>query len=84
MMGLEFQVSDVTRPLAALWRIAEKGNIIQFGPGREDNFIQNVSSGQRVKLERNGGSYVMPVELMWREREESDFTRQVRRVSRRP
>ncbi len=44
-MGLDFQVSDVQKPLAAVWRIAEKGNIVQFGPRVEDNFIKNTVTG---------------------------------------
>ena len=42
LMSFSFQVSDVQRPLAAVWRIAEKGNIVQFGPRKEDDYIQNV------------------------------------------
>ena len=44
-LGLDFQVSDVQKPLAAVWRIAEKGNIVQFGPRVEDNFIKNTVTG---------------------------------------
>ena len=29
VMSLGFQVSDVQKPLAAVWRIAEKGNLVQ-------------------------------------------------------
>ena len=45
VMGLEFQVSEVKKPLAAVWRIAEKGNIVQFGPRDEDCFIKNSRTG---------------------------------------
>ena len=41
VMGLGVQVSDVQKPLAAVWRIVEKGNVVQFGPRPEDNFIKN-------------------------------------------
>ena len=64
MMGMEFQVSDVRKPLAAVWRIAEKGNRIQFGPTDEECFIQNISTGEKVGLKRKGGSYVMEVEFL--------------------
>ena len=30
--GMRFQVCDVQRPLAAVWRIVEQGNVVQFGP----------------------------------------------------
>ena len=32
-MNLKFQVADVAKPLVSVRRIAEKGNIVQFGPG---------------------------------------------------
>ena len=56
MMGLEFQVSDVKKPLVAVWRIAEKGNIVQFGPTEEQCFIQNIRTKEKVGLRRKGGS----------------------------
>ena len=63
LMGLEFQVSDVRKPLAAVWRIAEKGNIVQFGPTDADCFIQNIRSQEKVGLRRKGGSYAMAVDF---------------------
>ena len=76
VMGLEFQVSDVKKPLAAVWRIAEKGNLVQFGPRDEDCFIQNNNTGEKVGLRRKGGSYVMNVEYL-RKLEEPTFPRRV-------
>ena len=38
-IGMPFQACDVKRPLAAVRRICEKGNIVQFGPAEEDSFI---------------------------------------------
>ena len=67
LMGLEFQVSDVRKPLAAVWRIAEKGNIVQFGPTDTDCFIQNIRSQEKVGLRRKGGSYVMSVDFAEKE-----------------
>jgi hypothetical protein len=64
VMSLGFQVSDVQKPLAAVWRIAEKGNIVQFGPKAEDNFIQNVKTKQKVPMTRKGGSYVLDAEFL--------------------
>ena len=32
---MEFQVSEVKKPLAAVWRIAGKGNRVCFGPGEK-------------------------------------------------
>jgi copper chaperone CopZ len=72
IMSLGFQVSDVQKPLAAVWRIAEKGNIVQFGPRSEDNFIRNVKTDKKVKMVRKGGSYVIEAEFVT----SSDFPRQ--------
>ena len=49
-----FQVSDVQKPLAAVWRIADKGNLVQFGPNPEDNFIQNVITKRKIPMIKNG------------------------------
>jgi len=38
-MGLNFQVTDVRKPLLAVKRITEKGNVVQFGPAESDNYI---------------------------------------------
>ena len=73
MMGLVFQVSDVRKPLAAVWRIAEKGNVVCFGPEEEDNFIMNKKSGKKVLLRKRGGSYIMRVQVI---REKTTFQRQ--------
>ena len=72
VMGMEFQVSDVKKPLVAVWRIADKGNIVQFGPREEDNFIMNVESQEKVMMKRKKGSYVLDVEFL-----SEDFTRQI-------
>ena len=64
-MNLGFQVADVKRPLLAVKRITEKGNIVQFGPEEEDNFISNKLSGDKLMLRENGrGSYIMDVSFV--------------------
>ncbi len=55
-MSLGFRVSDVQKPLAAVWRIVDKGNVVQFGPREEDNFIQNIMTKKKIPLVRKGGS----------------------------
>ena len=74
VMGLEFQASGVKKPLAAVWRIAEKGNIVQFGPRPDDNFIQNIETEEKIMMKKRGGSYVMEVEFM---KKDETFQRQV-------
>ena len=60
-MGLSFQVTDVRKPLLAVTRITEKGNVVQFGPSQGDNFNKNTSSGNKILLRKKGGSYIMDV-----------------------
>jgi hypothetical protein len=64
VLGMTFQASDVQKPLAAVWRIADKGNRVCFGPGPEDNYIQNVSSGEKIAMVRRGGSYVIKADFV--------------------
>ena len=42
--AIGFHVTEVRKPLAAVSRIAEKGNIVQFGPKPENCFIQNIQT----------------------------------------
>ena len=59
VLGVGFEVTDVKKPLLSVKRVCEKGNTVHFGPGAEDNYIQNVASGERIRLHRKGNSYVM-------------------------
>ena len=54
-MGLNFQVTDVRKPLLAVKRITEKGNVVQFGPAESDNYIKNKLSGKKILLRKKGG-----------------------------
>ncbi len=58
-MSLGFQVSDGQKHVADVWRIAEKGNLVQFGPRAEDNFVKNVETGKMILMVRRAGSYVI-------------------------
>ena len=64
VMRMHFQVSDVKRPLAAVCRIVERGNLVQFGPKAEDNFIKDIATGQKISIRRKGRSYVMDVDMV--------------------
>ena len=61
---MKFQISDVTKPLAAVTRIVEKGNIVQFGPEKEQCFIQNINTGRKIPIEKEANAYVMNVEFL--------------------
>ena len=74
VMSLGFQVGDVQKPLAAVWRIADRGNLVQFDPNPEDNFIQNVVTKGKIPMIKKRGSYVIEADFV---AEEPGFVRQV-------
>ena len=63
-LGMTFQVTEVRKPLAAVWRLTEKGNVVQFGPEEHQNFVLNLQTNKKIRLHRRGGSYVLKVEYM--------------------
>ena len=63
LSGSTFQAGGVKKPLAAVHRICEKGNIVQFGPKEADNFIFNVASKQKTWLKKEYGQYVLEATL---------------------
>ena len=63
-MNLIFQVADCRKSLLSVRRIVEHGNVVQFGPKRDDNYIMNKTSGNKIGLKETGtGSYVMEVDM---------------------
>ena len=63
-VGLTFEATDVKKALAVVWRVCEKGNIIQFGDAAEDCFIKNKKSNRKIFMRRKKGSYVLDVEFV--------------------
>ena len=43
----------------AVSRICEKGNLVQFGPEPQHNYIQNLASGEKLFMAQRGNSYVL-------------------------
>jgi hypothetical protein len=66
LVGMTFQATDVKKALAAVWRVCEKGNLVQFGYETEECFIKNKASGKKIPLRKKKGSYVMDVEFVIR------------------
>ena len=64
IIGMPFQACDVKRPLASVKKICEKGNIVQFGPTVNDNFIMSVTTGEKIWLTVEKGQYVMEAALV--------------------
>jgi hypothetical protein len=82
VLGLRFQVTDVRKPLLAVRRLVERGNVVSFGPEPRDNYIQSVETGRKIPMERRGGSFVIKAhfvkEISSVTGAESGFTRQAR------
>jgi len=59
-IGFKFQVTDVKKPLLAVKRIKEGGNLVQFGPEEKDNFIMNIGTKDKVYLREDPrGTFVL-------------------------
>ena len=79
LVGLKFQVTDVKKPLLAVRRLVEKGNVVNFGPEDDQNFIYNPMTGRRIPMEKKGGSFVIKAHFMKEvEVPEADFSRRAR------
>ena len=78
IVGLRFQVTDVRKPLLAVRRLVEKGNVVQFGPEPEHNYIMNVETGKRIMMERKGGSFVIAANFVTKLGASAGFARQAR------
>ena len=76
VVGLKFQVTDVKKPLLAVRRLVEKGNVVSFGPEPSQNYIHNVQTGKKIMLEKKGGAFVIKAHFV--KEIEAGFTRQVR------
>ena len=58
-VNMKFQVSDARNPLASVARITEHGNIVQFGPKEEDNYIFNPGIEEKAMMRRKGRNFVL-------------------------
>lgn len=63
-ISMLFQVSDSKSPLASVARITEHGNLVQFGPRVEDNYIFNPATEEKVMLRRKGRKFVLDVNFL--------------------
>ena len=68
--SMGFHVTDVKKPLAAVSRIVDKGNVVVFGPGPKGSYIENVATKERMPMFRERGTYHIEVDA------ESGFTGQ--------
>ena len=62
-LSMNFQVTDVQKPLLAVSRLIEQGNVVQFGKRPGHSYIQNLETGEKLLLERRHNSWVIPGKL---------------------
>ena len=65
-VSMKFQVSDARNPLASVARITEHGNIVQFGPKDEDNYIFNPRTEEKAMMRRKGRKFVLDASFVTR------------------
>ena len=59
----ELHATNVKKPLGAVCRIADRGNLVCFGPTAKDNYIMNVETEEKIYMKRERGTYVLEVDL---------------------
>ena len=65
IMSLGFQMRDIQMPLAAVQRIAEKGNLVQCAPKDEVHFLQSIATNQkRIAIVRKRGSHAIAADYV--------------------
>ena len=60
--GMKCNVARAQRPLASAAKVVEAGNRISVGPKPEDNYIENATTGERIRLRVERGTYVFDME----------------------
>ena len=60
---MRFNVANFQKPLASAAKVVEAGNKISMGPNPEDNFIEKSTTGERIGLRVEKGTFVFDVEF---------------------
>ena len=61
LSSMTFNVANVSKPLAAASKVVQAGNKVALSPGDEDSYIENVHTGERMKLRVQKGVYVFDI-----------------------
>jgi len=59
--AIMFHLTNSTKMLVSVERLAAAGNHIQFGPESGDNFIVNKRTGRKMQMQKRGGVYEIEV-----------------------
>ena len=62
--SITFQVTGVSKPLASVSGILDKGNTVVFSRSGEGSYIQNEATGEKVPIVEDKGTFVMDVEFL--------------------
>ena len=58
-IGIRFQVTDVRKPLLAVRRLVEKGNMVVLAGEGEESYIMNRETKVKIPVKKKGGSFVI-------------------------
>ena len=61
LKAMDFQVTDCKKPLASVAKIIDRGNRVVFD--KDESYILNKATGEKIMLERERGTFVMVVEF---------------------
>ena len=61
MRYVKFLDADVKKPLVAVSAMEDEGNTVVFSK-KWGSYVENDQTGERIPLERRGGTYVMILE----------------------
>ena len=70
--SMTFNVASVTKPLASAAQVVASGNRIVLDPRPDESFVENVRTGERMRLREQKGVYVFDVQ--YRDGEEGTIT----------
>lgn len=60
--SMEFHVTNATKPLASAMAVVKAGNRVVLSQEVGGSYIENVTSGKRIRLKESGGTFVFEVE----------------------
>ena len=60
--SMTFNVASVTKPLASAAQVVASGNRIVLDPRPDESFVENVKTGERMRLREQKGVYVFDVQ----------------------
>ena len=60
--SMTFNVASVTKPLASAAQVVASGNRIVLDPRPDESFVENMKTGERMRLREQKGVYVFDVQ----------------------